>query len=149
MDSLRSTGAAAFVGQKAPTPHDLAVLAQALRDPGIERLFWVFMRGDVVVDVVVVSSRLPGSSEMFPTGDLPGLTREQHIQLLQKQMRQAGADGYYLIHNHPSGDPTPSDADIQMTQTIIDIARPLGIAVHDHIIVGKDGHASFKSLRLI
>ena len=54
-----------------------------------------------------------------------------------------------LLHNHPSGDPTPSRADIQMTQSIIDVARPLGITVHDHIIVGKDGHASFKGLKLI
>jgi DNA repair protein RadC len=47
-----------------------------------------------------------------------------------------------LVHNHPSGDPTPSRADIQMTQQIVDIAKPLGITVHDHIIVGEDGHAS-------
>ncbi len=53
------------------------------------------------------------------------------------------------MHNHPSGDPTPSRADIQMTKSIIDVAQPLGIAVHDHIIVGKDGHASLKGLRLI
>jgi len=52
-------------------------------------------------------------------------------------------------HNHPSSDPTPSRADIQMTQAIIETARPLGIAVHDHIIVGKDGHASFRGLKLI
>ena len=55
----------------------------------------------------------------------------------------------HLVHNHPSGDPTPSRADIQMTQSIIEVARPLGISVHDHIIVGKEGHASFKGLRLI
>ena len=54
-----------------------------------------------------------------------------------------------MVHNHPSGDPTPSHADIQMTQAIIDVAKPLGIAVHDHLIVGKDGHASLKGLRLI
>jgi proteasome lid subunit RPN8/RPN11 len=48
------------------------------------------------------------------------------------------------VHNHPSGDPTPSQADIQMTKAIVEIARPLGIAVHDHIIVGKNGHASFE-----
>jgi len=46
-----------------------------------------------------------------------------------------------LVHNHPSGDPTPSRADIEMTQAIVPVARPLGIAVHDHIIVGKDVHA--------
>ena len=54
-----------------------------------------------------------------------------------------------LLHNHPSGDPSPSRADVQMTQAIVDAARPFGIAVHDHIIVGKDGHASFKELKLI
>jgi DNA repair protein RadC len=54
-----------------------------------------------------------------------------------------------VVHNHPSGDPTPSRADIQMTQAIVEIAKPLGIAVHDHIIVGKEGHASFKGLKLI
>ena len=54
-----------------------------------------------------------------------------------------------LVHNHPSGDPTPSRADIEMTKTIIETAKPLGISVHDHIIIGKDGHVSFKGLRLI
>ncbi len=54
-----------------------------------------------------------------------------------------------LIHNHPSGDPTPSRADIDMTKTIIDTASPLGISVHDHIIIGKKNHVSFKGLQLI
>ncbi|MBX3577837.1 MAG: DNA repair protein RadC [Rhizobiaceae bacterium] len=62
---------------------------------------------------------------------------------------QHGATAIILVHNHPSGDPTPSKADIDMTRTIIDTARPLGIAVHDHIIVGKKGHASMKGLLLI
>ncbi len=54
-----------------------------------------------------------------------------------------------VVHNHPSGDPTPSRADIQMTQQIIAVASPLGISVHDHIIVGKEGHASLKGLKLV
>jgi len=54
-----------------------------------------------------------------------------------------------MIHNHPSGDPTPSRADIEMTRRIVDVAKPLGIEVHDHIIVGKDGHASLKALKLM
>jgi DNA repair protein RadC len=66
-----------------------------------------------------------------------------------KRALELSATALILVHNHPSGDPTPSHADIQMTQTIIDVARPLGIAVHDHIVVGREGHASFKSLRLI
>src|SRR5215216_828586 len=66
-----------------------------------------------------------------------------------KRALELSATAIILVHNHPSGDPTPSRADIQMTQAIVDVARPLGIAVHDHIIVGKDGHASFKERRLI
>ena len=66
-----------------------------------------------------------------------------------KRALELSATALILVHNHPSGDPTPSQADIQMTKAIIDIARPLGIAVHDHIIVGKSGHASLKGLRLI
>jgi DNA repair protein RadC len=66
-----------------------------------------------------------------------------------KRALELSATALILVHNHPSGDPTPSQADIQMTRTIIDIAAPLGISVHDHIIVGKNGHASLKGMRLI
>ncbi|TCK23143.1 DNA repair protein RadC [Ancylobacter aquaticus] len=66
-----------------------------------------------------------------------------------KRALEVAASAVILVHNHPSGDPTPSTADIQMTKTIIDVAKPLGIEVHDHIIVGKDGHASLRGLRLI
>jgi DNA repair protein RadC len=54
-----------------------------------------------------------------------------------------------LVHNHPSGDPTPSQADIRMTREIVDVAKAMGITVHDHIIVGREGHASFKGMRLM
>ena len=66
-----------------------------------------------------------------------------------KRALELSATAIILVHNHPSGDPTPSRADIQMTQSIVEISKPLGISVHDHIIVGKEGHASFKGLRLI
>jgi DNA repair protein RadC len=66
-----------------------------------------------------------------------------------KRALELSATALILVHNHPSGDPTPSQADIQMTKTIMDIASPLGISVHDHIIVGKNGHASLKGMRLI
>lgn len=62
---------------------------------------------------------------------------------------ELSASAIILVHNHPSGDPSPSPADIAMTKTIIDTARPLGVVVHDHIIVGKDGHASLKGMQLI
>jgi DNA repair protein RadC len=66
-----------------------------------------------------------------------------------KRALELSATAIVLVHNHPSGDPTPSRADIQMTKTIVDIAAPLGIAVHDHIIVGRNGNVSFKGLKLI
>jgi proteasome lid subunit RPN8/RPN11 len=54
-----------------------------------------------------------------------------------------------MVHNHPGGDPTPSRADIEMTRVIVEVAKPLAITVHDHIIVGKDGHASLMGLKLM
>jgi DNA repair protein RadC len=66
-----------------------------------------------------------------------------------KRALELSATAVILVHNHPSGDPTPSQADIQMTKAIIGIAAPLGISVHDHIIVGRGGHASMKGMRLI
>ena len=62
---------------------------------------------------------------------------------------ELSASAIILVHNHPSGDPTPSRADIQMTRTVIEVGKPLGIAVHDHLVIGRDGHASFKALGLI
>ncbi|WP_298986793.1 DNA repair protein RadC [uncultured Roseibium sp.] len=59
------------------------------------------------------------------------------------------ATALILVHNHPSGDPTPSRADIQMTQKIIDIAKPLGVEVHDHIIIGLRNNVSMRGLQLI
>jgi DNA repair protein RadC len=66
-----------------------------------------------------------------------------------KRALELSASAIILVHNHPSGDPTPSKADIDMTKTIVDVAKPLGISVHDHIIIGKKGHASMKGLLLI
>ena len=66
-----------------------------------------------------------------------------------KRALELSATAVILVHNHPSGDATPSRADIDMTRAIVEVARPLGISVHDHLIVGKDGHASLKALKLI
>jgi DNA repair protein RadC len=66
-----------------------------------------------------------------------------------KRALELSATALVLVHNHPSGDPTPSSADITMTEQIVAVAAPLGIAVHDHIIVGRDGHVSLKGLKLI
>ncbi len=62
---------------------------------------------------------------------------------------ELSAKNLIIVHNHPSGDPTPSRADIQMTRQVIDAARALEIAVHDHLVVGREGVASFKQLGLM
>ena len=66
-----------------------------------------------------------------------------------KRALELSATAIILVHNHPGGDPTPSRADIEVTRVIVEVAKPLGITVHDHIIVGKDGHASLKGLKLM
>lgn len=60
-----------------------------------------------------------------------------------------GATALILVHNHPSGDTTPSKADIEMTEQIRQAAKLLGIVLHDHIIVGREGHTSFKGRGLL
>src|SRR2546423_699239 len=66
-----------------------------------------------------------------------------------KRALELSATAVILVHNHPSGDPTPSQADIEMTKAVANVAKPLGVTVYDHIIVGKEGNASLKGLRLI
>jgi DNA repair protein RadC len=66
-----------------------------------------------------------------------------------KRALQLGASSLIMVHNHPSGDPTPSQADIDMTREVQAAAEVLGISLHDHVVIGRKGHASFKSLRLI
>ncbi|MFP6740431.1 MAG: DNA repair protein RadC [Alphaproteobacteria bacterium] len=66
-----------------------------------------------------------------------------------KRALELGATALIMVHNHPSGDPTPSKADIDMTRQVAEAASKLRITVHDHIIIGRTGHASFKSLGLL
>ncbi|WP_441506175.1 RadC family protein [Bosea sp. 2YAB26] len=68
---------------------------------------------------------------------------------VMRRALELSASAIILVHNHPSGDPTPSGADVKMTRDLVDIAKPLGIVIHDHVIVGRDGHASFRGLGLI
>ena len=66
-----------------------------------------------------------------------------------KRALELGASAIVMVHNHPSGDPTPSTADIEMTRQVRDAGKALGVTVHDHLIIGRDGHASLKSMGLI
>ncbi len=66
-----------------------------------------------------------------------------------KRALELAASAIVLVHNHPSGDPSPSSADIDMTKRIVDAGQRLGLVVHDHVIVGRKGHFSFRSNGLI
>lgn len=85
--------------------------------------------------------------------EVQGVGTVDHAPVYPREiMRRAlelGASALILVHNHPSGDPEPSTEDIYMTHQIIAIGKPLNVAVHDHLIIGKHGHASLKSMRLI
>jgi DNA repair protein RadC len=74
----------------------------------------------------------------------PVYTRE-----VVKRALELGASALILVHNHPSGDPAPSKADIAVTRDIVKAAAPLGVTVHDHLIIGRGGHTSLRDLGLI
>lgn len=68
---------------------------------------------------------------------------------VMKRALEIGATAIVLVHNHPSGDPTPSCADIDMTSKIAEAGKPLGVTVHDHLVIARETTASFKSLGLL
>jgi DNA repair protein RadC len=68
---------------------------------------------------------------------------------IMRRALELSSSAVILVHNHPSGDPTPSPADIDMTKKVIEAGKPLNVAVHDHLVVGRSGVASFKTLGLI
>ena len=87
------------------------------------------------------------ADEIQQTGTVdhtPVYTRE-----VVKRALELSATAVILVHNHPSGDPTPSNADIAMTRQIVEAGKPLGVLVHDHIVIGRNGHASMKGQGLI
>jgi len=114
---------------------DYCRTAQAFADKEVFRILFLDKRNALIADEVQ-STGTVDHAPVYP--------RE-----VVKRALELAATAIILVHNHPSGDPTPSRADIEMTKAIVEVAKPLGIAVHDHIIVGKEGHASLKGLKLI
>ena len=72
-----------------------------------------------------------------------------HPREVVKRALEIGATALILVHNHPSGSPQPSRADIQVTNRIAEAGRLLGIVVHDHLVIGREGHVSLKAQGLI
>ena len=66
-----------------------------------------------------------------------------------KRALEHGATAIIMVHNHPSGDPTPSRADVEMTEEVRDAGALMGIVLHDHVVISKSGHESFKSMGLL
>ncbi len=66
-----------------------------------------------------------------------------------KRALALGASALIMVHNHPSGNPTPSRSDIDITRQVAEAGRSLGVTLHDHIVIGRGRHASFKSLGLL
>jgi len=103
---------ASLVGQKVGSAEDLAVLAQVYRDPRFETFRVVFVNdGGAVVSQVGLTSRLPSSTAAIMGSDI-----DAYLKDLSATARNRGASGYYLLHNHPTGIPTPSRADMALTQ---------------------------------
>jgi DNA repair protein RadC len=72
-----------------------------------------------------------------------------HVREVIKRAIDLGSAAIILVHNHPTGDPSPSRADIELTRSVIDAGKRLGIAVHDHIVIGTQGHASLRAMGLM
>jgi DNA repair protein RadC len=72
-----------------------------------------------------------------------------HVREMMTRCLELGTAAVILVHNHPSGDPTPSGADITLTQQVVDAAKHFDIRVHDHLIIGTDGHASMRAKGLM
>ncbi len=109
--------------------------AQAFADKELFRVLFLDKRNQLIADEVQQTGTVDHT---------PVYPRE-----VVKRALELSATAIILVHNHPSGDPTPSQADIQMTQHIVAVASPLGLSVHDHIIVGKEGYVSLKGLKLM
>jgi DNA repair protein RadC len=114
---------------------DYCRAAMAFMDREQFRLLFLDKRNGLIADEVQQSGTIDHT---------PVYPRE-----VVKRALELSASALILVHNHPSGDPTPSPADVKMTREIMEIAKPLGITVHDHIIVGREGDASLKGLKLI
>jgi hypothetical protein len=100
-----------IVGKEIKNTKDLASAVQIYRNPSFETLRYFFVKDGVIVGQTGVTSRLPGETKLFPDRH----NKAEDFNFIREHMSKVGADGYYLMHNHPSGSPLPSDADLSST----------------------------------
>jgi proteasome lid subunit RPN8/RPN11 len=132
-------GTSSILGKKVHSAADLAAVSQVLRDPRLETFRYVFVKDGVVVSTTAISSRLPSSTAAI-SGKTP---REREAFLSAIKMRAVDADQVYLLHNHPSGNPQPSDADIATTQALANeignLAGHVVIDTNKYSVIANDG----------
>lgn len=109
---IQRAGSGALVGREVNGADHLAELAQVYRDPRYETFRVFFTKGNTIVHATGVSARMPGHTPMIPKG----MSQDEYIQFFKDEMARTEADGYYILHNHPSGNPAPSGADLSVTE---------------------------------
>ncbi len=93
-----------------------------------------------VLSVMIAS----GLNQTIPNHGALSAYADIFAQVIQRRTNTSG-----FVHNHPSGDPTPSAADVAITREVKAAAKAIGVSVHDHLVIGRHGAASFKSLGLL
>lgn len=132
-ERIERAGSQALIGERVDSPQRLAELAQVYRDPRYETFRVFFLKGNEVVHATGVSSRMPGTSPMVPAG----MSEQQYLSEFRDTMQRTGADGYYVLHNHPSGNPTPSSEDVDLTRFLA--ARVPGLQAH--VVINSNKYA--------
>ena len=143
---LVNDGAISLVGQKAETAADLAEIAQVLRHPGYEKFHYVYVddSGNVKFHETVTSG-LPGYTTIFMPDELKGHPTpkevyDRAITRIRKNMKRSGATRFYIMHNHPSGDPHPSRQDFAITRNILNY-NDMWRAYAGHVILDHNQYA--------
>lgn len=111
---IKRVGSTALVGRVVKSHADLADMAQVYRDPRYETFRVFFTKNGEIVHATGISARMPGHAPMLPHG----MSEAEYLGQFRDNMARTGADGYYLLHNHPSGNPTPSREDIALTERL-------------------------------
>ena len=122
-----------ILGKHIDSPYHLALAGEICRSPRFETFHYVFIRNNEVIGTTAVSSRSVGSAKTF-IGD----NKDAFIQRLLKQAHVLNADSYYFLHNHPSGDPTPSSIDLLATLNLTKgISKNSLMKFKGHVIINS------------
>ena len=138
-ETIQKNGVAALVGQKITSPERLAELAQVYRNPQYETFRIFFTKGNQIVHASGVTARMPGTTPIFPKD----MDSAQGAQWVRDMMRTSGADGYWILHNHPSGNPTPSSEDVQVTNQF----KMWVPGLKGHVVINSNKYAQIMPIK--